>query len=73
MESRGPLNIKPPKCPLCGAGHEPEYPHEVTLEFRHHILREKGRVANHYDLLAHTTGAMREASMTALLKGIEVW
>jgi len=68
----GELNIEPPLCGICGAKHEPEYPHLDTAQFRRHVFREKGRVATQYDLLAHTTGALRESVMVAKLQEMVV-
>lgn len=66
------INKRPEECPVCGARHEPQYPHHITNKFRRHIFRREGRVATYYDLLSHTKGVIRESAMTATLQGMEV-
>lgn len=68
----GALNIQPPRCGQCGAEHEPEYPHEDTPQFRRYVFRKCNRTATQYDLVAHTTGVLRESSMVAMLQKMVV-
>lgn len=55
-----------PRCSVCLAFHEPEYPHKRTRAFRAHIQRQLGRKDTKADTYAHCSGVMREAVIAAL-------
>ena len=68
----GEMNIEPPVCQVCGARHEPQYPHEATDRLREYVRLQQGRRATAYDLVSHTTGLIRAAVMNELLRRMEV-
>lgn len=54
-----------PRCEICRAFHEPEYPHQLTPRFRLHIQWHHGREANIDDTYAHCAGLLRAAVESA--------
>lgn len=49
QEYLGEMNVEPPVCALCGARHEPQYPHEATQQFRELWRAGTGRKATAFD------------------------
>lgn len=54
-----------PLCVICGARHEPEYPHLFTDELNKHIQGIYGRDAQQSDTFEHCTGLIRAAMEAA--------
>ena len=58
-----------PRCTVCHAFHEPEYPHQLTPTFRLHIQWHHGREASIADTYTHCTGILRAAVESATREG----
>jgi hypothetical protein len=58
-----------PRCEICQAFHEPEYPHQLTDAYQRHIQQAHGRAASVADTYTHCTGILRAAVESATREG----